>query len=135
MKSQQGRTLPAAPRAALAVTIAVMLFGPAGVLGKMGLQFRPRFWEEDARIFGGITFTNLGITQILYPAEGYRVQMGVLIGYYHFAAAADAYGALTPRQREARALAQGRKGAKIHGADDRQEFRGVFLQLLAQDPP
>jgi drug/metabolite transporter (DMT)-like permease len=35
MRSQQGRTLPGAPRAALAVTVAVMLFGLAGVLGKL----------------------------------------------------------------------------------------------------
>lgn len=91
--------------------------------GKMGLQFRRRFWEEDERIFGGITYTNLDITQILYPSEGYLGQKGVLIGYYHFAGAADAYGALTPKQREARALAQ---GGKIHGAAYREEFETSF---------
>src|ERR1700690_124584 len=37
---------------------------------KAGLQFRRRFWEEDERIYGGITYTNLPIMQIAYPNHG-----------------------------------------------------------------
>jgi monoamine oxidase len=91
--------------------------------GKIGLQFRRRFWEEDDRIFGGITYTNLDILQILYPSQGYLEQKGVVIGYYTFDGAADALGALTPQQREQRALAQGRK---IHGAAYQTEFEASF---------
>ncbi|HLZ61959.1 MAG TPA: FAD-dependent oxidoreductase [Ktedonosporobacter sp.] len=91
--------------------------------GKMGLQFRRRFWEEDDRIFSGITTTNLDIVQIIYPSYGYFEQKGVVIGYYNYQADADAYGALTPKQREQRALAQGRK---IHGEAYQREFETSF---------
>jgi monoamine oxidase len=91
--------------------------------GKIGLQFRRRFWEEDERIFGGITFTTMDIQQILYPAQGYFEPKGIVIGYYNFLDAADTYAALTPQQREQRALAQ---GSKIHGAPYRTEFETSF---------
>lgn len=91
--------------------------------GKMGLQFKRRFWEEDDRIFGGISVTNLDITQILYPSHGYFGQKGVLIGYYIEDHLADAFGALTPQQREQRALDQ---GSKIHGPAYRKEFETSF---------
>ena len=90
---------------------------------KMGLQFRRRFWEEDDRIFGGITTTNMDILQILYPSQGYFEQKGVVIGYYNYAAASDAFGALMPKQREQRALLQ---GSKIHGSAYLTEFETSF---------
>jgi monoamine oxidase len=91
--------------------------------GKLGLQFRRRFWEEDDRIFGGISVTNLDILQILYPSHGYLGQKGVLIGYYNYASSADAFGARTPQEREQRALEQ---GSKIHGSAYRKEFETSF---------
>lgn len=91
--------------------------------GKMGLQFKRRFWEEDDRIFGGITVTNLDILQILYPSHGYFGQKGVLIGYYNYTPIADTFGALTPQQREQHALDQ---GSKIHGSAYRKEFETSF---------
>ena len=36
--------------------------------GKIGLQFKRRFWEEDEGIYGGITHTNNQLTQIFYPS-------------------------------------------------------------------
>jgi len=91
--------------------------------GKMGLQFKRRFWEEDDRIFGGITVTNLDILQILYPSYGYFGQKGILIGYYNFTPTADTFGALTPHQREQHALDQ---GSKLHGSTYRKEFETSF---------
>ena len=44
--------------------------------GKIGLEFRRRFWEEDDRIFGGITNTNLDIGTIWYPSHGYLGSAG-----------------------------------------------------------
>ena len=38
--------------------------------GKIGLQFKRRFWESEG-IYGGISRTSLDITQILYPSSGY----------------------------------------------------------------
>jgi monoamine oxidase len=91
--------------------------------GKMGLQFKRRFWEEDDRIFGGISVTNLDILQILYPSYGFFDQKGILIGYYNFTPTADTFGALTPRQREQHALDQ---GSKLHGSTYRMEFETSF---------
>jgi monoamine oxidase len=91
--------------------------------GKIGLQYRRRWWEEDEQLFGGITNTNMDLGTIWYPSYGYLGQKGVLIGYYNFGGSSDAYGALSPAEREARALAQ---GAKIHGQVYVDEFETSF---------
>ena len=76
--------------------------------GKIGLQFKRRFWEEDDQIFGGISRTDQEITQIVYPSHGYLGRKGVLIGYYQSGARAAEMAARTPAEREALALAQGK---------------------------
>ncbi|WP_204524860.1 flavin monoamine oxidase family protein [Priestia abyssalis] len=79
--------------------------------GKIGLQFKNRFWENEDRILGGITTTNMDISQIWYPSSDFLSQKGVLIGYYNFGQNAVEYGNLSLAQRQAKALAQ---GGKIH---------------------
>jgi len=79
--------------------------------GKIGLQFRRRFWEEDEHIYGGITHTNNELTQIFYPSYDYLGKKGILIGYYNFNEKAKAVGELTYQQREQLALT---KGSLIH---------------------
>ena len=79
--------------------------------GKIGLQFKRRFWEEDEAIYGGITHTNNEITQIFYPSYDYHQQKGILIGYYNFNDKAKATGELGIKEREALAL---QKGSLIH---------------------
>lgn len=91
--------------------------------GKIGFQYKRRFWEEDEKIFGGITNTNMDLSTIWYPSTGYLGQKGVVVGYYNFGANAEAYGATTPDQRRERALAQ---GEKIHGAPYRTEAESAF---------
>jgi monoamine oxidase len=80
--------------------------------GKIGLQYRRRWWEEDEQLFGGITNTNTDLGTIWYPSYGYLGRKGVVVGYYNFGGNADAYGALSPAEREARAL---ERGSRIHG--------------------
>ncbi|MBW4632284.1 MAG: flavin monoamine oxidase family protein [Iphinoe sp. HA4291-MV1] len=77
--------------------------------GKGGLQFRRRFWEEDEKIFGGITRTDQDISQIWYPSEGYLSNKGILLGYYQFDD--TKVGTLSPAQRLSLALEQ---GSNIH---------------------
>ncbi|MFC5450368.1 flavin monoamine oxidase family protein [Paenibacillus aestuarii] len=79
--------------------------------GKIGLQFKRRFWEEDEHIFGGNTLTNMDISSIYYPPTDYFAKKGLLLGYYAFGANADKLGKMTVAQREDYALSQ---GAKIH---------------------
>lgn len=90
--------------------------------GKIGLQFRRRFWEEDENIYGGITHTNNQLTQIFYPSYDYLSGKGILIGYYNFNEKAEATGALSYLQREQLAM---EKGSLIH-PQYRQEFETSF---------
>jgi monoamine oxidase len=75
--------------------------------GKIGLQFKRRFWEEDDQIFGGITNTDQAISNIVYPSAGYLGKKGLLIGYYQIGANAGDTGMKLPAAREAQALAEG----------------------------
>jgi monoamine oxidase len=93
------------------VTTALGDANPANA-GKIGLQYGRRFWEEDEGIYGGITNTNIDVSTIWYPSDGYLSSKGVVVGYYNFGGNANAYGARTPAQRRERAIAQ---GCKIHG--------------------
>ena len=95
---------------------------PAPV-GKIGLQFKRRFWEEDDRIFGGITDTSLDIGTIFYPSYGFHGGRGVVIGYYSYFADSETLAALSPRDRAEHALEQ---GARIHGDAYRDEFENAF---------
>jgi monoamine oxidase len=90
--------------------------------GKIGLQFARRFWEEDEGIYGGITKTDLEISQILYPNYGYLSKKGVLVGYYQNGVTARATGDLPPAERLSRAIEQ---GTQIHPQYPR-EFETAF---------
>ena len=76
--------------------------------GKIGLQFKRRFWEEDENIYGGITHTNNALTQIFYPSNDYLGKKGVLIGYYNFNEKAVTTGNLSHAERQKLALSKGR---------------------------
>jgi monoamine oxidase len=77
--------------------------------GKIGLQFKRRFWEEDDEIYGGRTWTDQEIGQIIYPSHGFNGRKGVLTGYYlDFA---RTMRERSPAERQRLALEQ---GARIH---------------------
>lgn len=90
--------------------------------GKIGLQFKRRFWEEDEHIYGGITHTNNQLTQLFYPSYDYLSGKGILIGYYNFNEKARATGELNFAQRQQLAL---EKGSLIH-PQYHQEFETSF---------
>jgi monoamine oxidase len=92
---------------------------------KIGLQFKRRFWEEDEAIYGGITFTDLPITQISYPSAGlHGGGKGVLLGGYAFGSHAAEFIALSPADRVKRAVAY---GASIHPQYAREFENGVSV--------
>jgi len=79
---------------------------------KVGLQFKRRFWEEDEHIYGGITYTDLPITNIGYPNTGYfRGGKGVLLGAYIWGLNAMEFTSMAPEERIAKALEY---GSQIH---------------------
>lgn len=99
--------------------------------GKIGLEYRSRWWETEHRIYGGITETDMDLDHIWYPSHGYHEDRGLLIGYYNTGAHADSYAALSPKEREARAVAQ---GVKIHGESYRGELSSSFSHHWRQTP-
>ncbi|WP_051878070.1 flavin monoamine oxidase family protein [Streptomyces sp. NRRL B-24720] len=99
--------------------------------GKIGLEYRSRWWETDHQIYGGITETDMDLSHIWYPSYGHQGRRGTIIGYYNTGSNADAYAALTPREREARAIAQ---GVKIHGDKYRTELATSFSHHWRQTP-
>lgn len=91
--------------------------------GKIGLEYRRRWWEIEDRIYGGVTETDMDIRRIWYPSSGYHSERGILVGYYNTGDNAVTYGAMNHAAREARALAQ---GVKIHGPKYRTELARSF---------
>lgn len=99
--------------------------------GKIGLEYKSRWWETDHRIYGGITETDMDLSHIWYPSYGHNGDRGLIIGYYNTGTNADSYAALAPKDREARALAQ---GVKIHGEKYRTELASSFSHHWRQTP-
>ena len=84
-----------------------------GALFKIGYQLSRRFWEEDERIFGGISWTDQDITQLWYPSHGFFKQKGIVLGAYTFGPkGGDMFAPLSPaEQRLDEALSSGREDA------------------------
>ena len=78
---------------------------------KVGWQGRSRFWEEEDRIYGGISWTKDIISQIWYPSFGFNSPTGVLVGAYSYLAEAVEFEKLDRGQRLEVAL---RGGEKLH---------------------
>src|SRR5688500_5364420 len=96
--------------------------------GKIGLQFKRRFWEEDDEIYGGRSWTDQEIGQIIYPSNGFQGRKGVLVGYYM-----DFKGTMrarTPAERQRIAL---ETGTRIH-PQYAPEFETAFSVAWTQVP-
>jgi monoamine oxidase len=92
-------------------------------VGKIGLQFKRRFWEEDDWIYGGMSFTNIDeIGTVAYPDYNYQSNKGVIQGYYNFGATAVKVSRLPLERRTELAL---RHGGKLH-PQYREEFETAF---------
>ncbi|QXL85640.1 flavin monoamine oxidase family protein [Comamonas sp. NLF-1-9] len=99
---------------------------PYGSSVKIGLEFNRRFWEEDERIYGGISYTSLPIEQISYPSTGYLSSgPAVLLGSYTYENTNSyRFTAMPPEERVRLAVEW---GSRIH-PQYKKEFRnGVAL--------
>ena len=77
---------------------------------KVGFQARRRFWEEDAAIYGGISWTDRDITQIWYPSQGYHRARGVVMGAYIWDKEPGLrFTAMSPADRLDAAVAEGER--------------------------
>jgi monoamine oxidase len=107
---------------AVATAIAAVPYSSAV---KAGLQFKRRFWEEDEHIYGGITYTDLPITNIAYPSTGYFSSgKGVLLGAYIWGLNAMEFTAMTPPERVRKVVEY---GSQIHPQYTREFDNGVAV--------
>lgn len=97
---------------------------------KIGLQFKRRFWEEDDKIFGGVSQTDQSITQIFYPSSGWLGGNGLVVGCYNYGDNAIEMGKLSFEKRIERAIAE---GEKIH-PQYRAEFETGFSMVWHRVP-
>ncbi len=92
---------------------------------KAGLQFKRRFWEEDDRIFGGITYTDLPINRINYPMYGInKGGKGVLQAAYTFGPDSYKFSSLPPEERLQEVL---RQGAQVHPQYQQEFENGISV--------
>ena len=92
---------------------------------KAGLQFKRRFWEEDEHIYGGITYTDLPITNIGYPNSGFfGGGKGVLLGAYIWGLNAMEFTAMAPAERVQKVLEY---GGQIHPQYPKEFDNGVAV--------
>ncbi len=104
-------------------SLTALRLGRPGAAGKIGLQFKRRFWEEDDGIFGGFSSTDQPISNVGYPFDGFGSRgKGIVLGYYHFGSSKAQLDDQPFAERERRALAQ---GAKLHPQYPR-EFENSF---------
>jgi monoamine oxidase len=79
-------------------------------VGKIGIQMKRRFWEEDHAIYGGhIYFDDPDVGSINLPSTGWLGPKGVVLGYYQFGGNAAKISALSLPDRMKFALAAGQK--------------------------
>ncbi len=98
---------------------------PYAAAVKVGLQFKRRFWEEDEQIYGGITYTNLPISNIGYPSTGYFGDgKGVLLGAYAFGLNAAEFTAMSPEERVSKAVEY---GSRIHPQYPQEFDNGIAV--------
>lgn len=101
-------------------------------VGKIGLQFKRRFWEEDDWIYGGITSVDDGmIGSISYPTWDYHQQKGVIQGYYNFGNSAIE---MSKKSWDDRIKYAVDFGAKIHGPAYQDEFEKGFSVAWHREP-
>jgi monoamine oxidase len=79
-------------------------------VGKIGLQMKRRFWEEDDQIYGGHVLTDIkGINTISLPSSNWQKKKGVLLGYYNYQTSAIEVSAMSPAERAEFAVKAGEK--------------------------
>ncbi|GAA1231018.1 flavin monoamine oxidase family protein [Oryzihumus leptocrescens] len=100
-------------------------------VGKLGLEYGRRWWEEDEHIFGGITTTDMDVRQIWHPSHGFLGDRGVVLGYYNRDADSLLYDSLDPAARVRRAVAA---GVRIYGEKYRDELVSSFSVAWRRTP-
>ena len=108
---------------------------------KIAFQAKSRFWEDMRDIYGGISWSNFGgdrdVTQIWYPANGYHLDKGIILGAYIFGvpgfdqASALSFAAMSPSQRLEAAI---EAGERIHDGYYRDNVEAGVSRAWSEVP-
>lgn len=92
---------------------------------KIAFQADRRFWEEDLHIYGGISWTDQDIGEMMYPSGGLMRKKGIVVGaYIRDTDAGTRYAAMSFPERIEGAL---RCGEQIHPQYRRDVKHGVSV--------
>ncbi|MGB9036095.1 MAG: FAD-dependent oxidoreductase, partial [Paeniglutamicibacter sp.] len=91
--------------------------------GKLGIEYRRRWWELDERIYGGASNTDQDISQIMFPYDHFHSDRGVVVGYYNTGRQHEAFESLAHKERVAKAV---REGVNLHGKKYAKNIAGTF---------
>jgi len=93
------------------------------LVGKIGLQMKTRFWEENHQIYGGHVYVDDPmIGTISLPSTGWLGEKGVILGYYPHGSAAARVSAMSLAERKAFAVAAGQKIFPEYAANTESAF-------------
>ena len=80
------------------------------LVGKLGIQMKRRFWEEDHAIYGGhIYYDDPDVGSMNLPSTDWLGQKGVILSYYNFGGSAAKISAKSLAERRAFGVEQGQK--------------------------
>jgi monoamine oxidase len=80
-----------------AISVGAGIYVPAV---KVAFQSRPRWWEYELGLYGGISWTAKDITQMWYPSHGFHDSTGIIVGAYIWNSTIGAkFAAMTPAGR------------------------------------
>lgn len=97
--------------------------------GKLGIEYSRRWWEEDQRIYGGASNTDLAIEQIMYPYDHYNSDSGVVVAYYNNGDNHREFEKLTHKERLNKAVDLGKKiHGDEYGKNISSSFSGCFMK-------
>lgn len=91
--------------------------------GKLGVEYKSRWWETKDRIYGGASNTDQDISQIMYPPDNHNSKRGVVVAYYASGSRHEKFEVLKHSGRLAKALDE---GAKIHGSQYKKGIASSF---------
>ncbi|MYS86902.1 flavin monoamine oxidase family protein [Embleya scabrispora] len=96
--------------------------------GKVGLEYRSRWWEDDHAIYGGLTSYGRD-GSLWYPSSGYHGERGVMVAY--FEQAETTIQSWSPARRAAEAVD---RNERVHGAKARTELASSISVMWGLEP-
>lgn len=95
-------------------------------VGKLGLQMKRRFWEEDDDIYGGASTLGIPGHTVIYPSCGYFGKKGIILSAYAIGRPAIALGELSLAEQVEQAI---ERSERIHPGQFRKSYDGKAFSI------